>query len=432
MNILIRNVHIVTGDLEKMYLGIGDIAIKNDIIESIGSNVNVGFKPDKIIEGNNSIAMPGLVNAHTHSPMVLMRNAADDLPLEKWLSESILPREKKMTKNCIKKGSILGMAEMIKSGTTTFLDMYLEMEEITEAVIETGMRANISYGLQTCNRLFQGVDFAAKYCADFKNKYENANNGKIKTSIEVHSVYICDEKLLIANAQLAKDIDSRIHIHLHETKYEVEQSKIKYGMSPIMECLKAGIFDVPVIAAHTVWLENEDIQVIKAFDATPVHNPSSNLKLASGFARIPDMLKLGIDVAIGTDGAASNNNMDMFEEMRLTSLIHKAVTLDATTINASQTINMATYNGAKALGYDNLGMLKEGMKADIILVDTNGINNTPLNDAIAAIVYSSKGHDVNTVICNGDILLENKQLTTIDEEKIKYEVNEISKKLLGN
>jgi len=430
MKILIKDVHIITGDTDNMYRGIGNIEIENDIIKYIGEKSNQDFNPDKIIEGNYSIAMPGLVNAHTHSPMGLMRNAADDLPLERWLNESILPREKKLTKEGIKKGAMLGMAEMIKSGTTTFLDMYLEMEQVTEAVIETGMRANISYGLQTCNRLFQGTEFAAKYCTDFKKKYEDANKGKIKTSIEVHSVYVCDEELLKANAKLAKEIDSRIHIHLHETKFEVEQSKIKYGLSPIMECLKTGIFDVPVIAAHTVWLENEDLQVLKAFDVTPVHNPSSNLKLASGFARIPDMLKLGIDVGIGTDGAASNNIMDMFEEMRLTSLIHKANTLDATAVNASQTIKMATYNGAKALGYENLGMLKEKMKADIILVDTSCINNTPLNDAIAAVVYSSRGFDVHTVICNGDILLENKQLTTIDEEKVKYEANLIARDLL--
>ncbi|MBN2853259.1 MAG: amidohydrolase [Clostridia bacterium] len=430
MNILIKNVHVITGNMNNMYTGIMNIAIKKDTIYYIGNEIPPGFKAERIIEGREMIAMPGLVNAHTHSTMVLMRNASDDLPLERWLNESILPKEKKLTKDIIRKGSMLGMAEMIKSGTTTFLDMYLEMETITEAVIETGMRANISYGLQTCDRLFQGTEFAAKYCSDFKRKYDNANNGKIKTSIEVHSVYLCDEELLRANAKLSREINSPVHIHLHETRIEVETSKLKYGRSPIKECLKAGIFDVPAIAAHTIWLDDEDMQILKDHHVTPVHNPSSNLKLASGIARVPDMIKMGIDVAIGTDGAASNNNMDMFEEMHLTSLIHKGVKLDATSVNASQTIHMATINGAKALGFQKIGMLEVGMKADIILVNTTGLNNTPLNNPVSAIVYSTRGNDVDTVICNGDILMEGRELKTIDEEKVKFEANAAAKQLL--
>jgi len=431
MNILIKDVHVITGDTKDMYNGIFNIAIENDIIKYIRKEIPKDFVADKILEGKSMIAMPGLVNAHTHSSMVLMRNASDDLPLERWLNESIFPREQKLTRDIVKKGTLLGITEMIKSGTTTFLDMYYEMDVVADTVIESGMRANISYGLMTCNRLYQGIEYASKYCADFKKKYENANNGKIKTSIEVHSVYLCDEEMLKANAKLAKEINSPIHIHLHETKTEVETSKLQYGHSPIKECLKTGIFDVPVIAAHTVWVDEEDMQILKERNAYPVHNPSSNLKLGSGFAKVPDMLNLGIDVALGTDGAASNNSLDMFKEMHLTSLIHKGVTLNATTMNANQTIKMATYNGAKALGYDNLGYLKENMKADLILVETDTINNIPLNNPVSAIVYSANGSNVDTVICNGDILMESKILLTIDEEKVKFDAKQAALKLFN-
>ncbi len=426
MNILIKNVHVITGDANDIYHGINNIAIKDDIIYYIGKNIPENFIPNRVIKGNEFIAMPGLVNAHTHAMMVLMRNSADDLTLENWLFQNILPKEKNITKDIVKKGTMLGIAEMIKSGTTCFLDMYYEMDVVAKAVIESGMRANLSYGLMTCNQWQKGHEYAKAFCKDFHNEYNLANNGKLKTSIEAHSVYLCDEAMLRANADLAKELNSSIHIHLHETKFEVDESIKKTGLTPIKQCLKAGVLDVPVIAAHTIWVDDEDLIILKENNVTSVHTPSSNLKLASGIARVPDMLDSGINVAIGTDGAASNNMVDMFNEMRLTSLIHKGITLDPTVINAATTIQMATYNGAKALGFENLGLLKEGKKADLILVDTSCLNNIPLNNPASAIVYSSQGNNVDTVICNGDILMENREFLTIDEEKTIYEAKKAS------
>lgn len=421
MNILIKNVHVITGDANDIYQGINNIAIKDDIIYYIGKTVPKDFIPNKVINGNEFIAMPGLVNAHTHAMMVLMRNSADDLTLENWLFQNILPKEKNITRDIVKKGTMLGIAEMIKSGTTCFLDMYYEMDVVAKAVIESGMRANLSYGLMTCNQWQRGREYAKTFCKDFHNEYNLANNEKLKTSIEAHSVYLCDEAMLRANADLAKELNSSIHIHLHETKFEVDESVKKNGLTPIKQCLKTGVLDVPVIAAHTIWVDDDDLAILKEKNVTSVHTPSSNLKLASGIARVPDMIDLDINVAIGTDGAASNNMVDMFNEMRLSSLIHKGITLDPTVINAATTIQMATYNGAKALGFSNLGFLKEGMKADLILVNTSCLNNIPLNNPASAIVYSSQGSNVDTVICNGDILMENRELLTIDEEKIIYE-----------
>ncbi|MCK5811421.1 MAG: amidohydrolase [Clostridiales bacterium] len=429
MNILIKNVHVITGDANNIYIGINNIAIKDDLIYYIGKKIPENFIPNKVIEGKESIAMPGLVNAHTHTMMVLMRNSADDLTLENWLHKNILPKEKNITRDIVKSGTMLGIAEMIKSGTTCFLDMYYEMDVVAKAVLDSGMRANLSYGLMTCNQWQKGHEYAKAFCKDFHNEYNLANDGKLKTSVEAHSVYLCDETMLRANATLARELNSSIHIHLHETKFEVEESIIKTGLTPIKQCLKTGVFDVPVIAAHTIWVDDDDMMILKEKNVTSVHNPSSNLKLASGIARVPDMLDLDINVAIGTDGAASNNMVDMFNEMRLASLIHKGSTLDPTVVNAATTIQMATYNGAKALGFENLGLLKEGMKADLILVDTSCLNNIPLNNPASAIVYSSQGSNVDTVICNGDILMEHRELLTIDEEKTIYEARNAAKKL---
>lgn len=423
MDILIENAHIITGRKDNMYKGRGFIGVTGDKITYIGKTRPMEFLPQKIIKADNMIALPGLQNAHTHAPMVLMRNYVTDLPLEIWLKNYIMPIEDKLTREHLRNGSMLAIAEMIKSGTTAFLDMYFEVDITAEAALEAGIRANISMGLLTSHMMDQGLMKAKKFCRAFYRKYMGKGNGLINTNMEVHSVYLYDEKMLFAAADFARETGLHINIHLHESKIEVQNSIAQYGLSPIMECLKCGILDVPVTAAHTVWMDDGELDIMKEKNVRPVHNPSSNMMLGSGLAPIAKMLEKGIPIALGTDSAASNNDMDMFGEMHMAGLLHKGRELDATVVKAEEILEMATKNGAEAMGFKNTGILEEGMKADIILVDVGKLHNTPMLNPVAALIYSTKGDDVDTVIVNGKILMEKRELKTIDEEKIIYNAN---------
>ena len=418
MKLLIKNINVITP--EGTCINNGYIGIDGDRIVYISDKAPEKslFDNAEIMDGKDGIAMPGLVNAHTHSAMTLLRNYANDMPLEKWLFENIIPREGQLTGEDIYRGALLGIAEMIKSGTTTFADMYLHMDEIARAVTETGIRANLSRGPITSGVRGNGLTVDTNAYLDYKKRWDNSADGRIKVCMEIHSVYLFDEPSIREAASLAKSTNSRIHIHLSETKNELETSIGKYGLKPIEACEKFGVFEVPVIAAHCVHLGDDEINILKKYNVNPVHNPSSNLKLGSGVARIPEMLEKGLNVCLGTDGAASNNNLDMMEEMHIASLLHKGVNLDPLCVSAGDTIKMATANGARALGFSDTGILKEGMKADIIILDTNKVHLRPLYNPQAAAVYSAQGSDVDTVIVNGKLLMKDRELLTIDEEKL--------------
>lgn len=431
MDILIENANIITGSTDCMYKGIGFIGITGKNISYMGETAPEITDKTKRINASGMIAMPGLQNAHTHSSMVLLRNYAADKSLEKWLGESILPVEDKMTREHIRAGTVLALAEMIKSGTTAFLDMYFECDVTAEEVIKSGMKANISLGLLTSHKLNESVDEAKKFCREFFNKYNGSAEGRLKTSLEVHSVYLYDEKTLMQSAEFAAETGMSVHIHLHETKSEVKEAIIKYGCNPIQICERCGLLDGPVVAAHAVWMNASDLDIIKEKNIVPVHNPSSNMYLGSGFAPIPQMLKKGIKPALGTDGAASNNNLDMFCEMRMAGLIHKGKNLDASAVKAEQVIEMATSTGAKAMGFDKSGILCEGSLADLILIRTNIPSNTPAINPVNAVVYSTGRADVDTVIVDGNILMRDRQLLTIDEEKAMFDAQKATSELLG-
>lgn len=434
MNILIRNVDIITSDSKNMLIKNGNIGISNGYIDFVehDSEKIKSFKADRIIEGKNRIAMPGLVNAHTHSPMTIFRNFGDDLKLEDWLFNKIIPAEAKLTTDDVYWGAMLGIAEMIKSGTTCFADMYLHMEEVVTAVEESGIRVNISKGpIQSSVRSKSGLAVDIEGCTEYYKYWNNKANGRIKVYVEIHSVYLFDEESIRTTASLAKQLGTGIHIHVLETLGEREASMKKYGLDSAEVCLNCGIFDVPVIAAHCVHLTDNDMEILRDKKVNAVHNPSSNLKLGSGIARIPEMMKEGINIALGTDGAASNNNLNMFEEIHLTALIHKGFNRNPEYINADQAIKIATINGAKAIGYENeVGCIKTGMKADLILLNTDKPHFCPINNPVSAVVYSAQAADVDTVIVDGNILMEGRELKTIDEEKIKYRVSKIAERIL--
>lgn len=432
MNILIREIDILKAD---GFIKNGYIGIKNGCIEFVGKccKEDRDFKPDRIIEGKHLLAMPGLINTHTHCAMTLFRNFADDIPLEEWLFNKIFPAEEKLSPDDVYWGSLLGIAEMFKSGTTAFADMYLHMDMVAQAVCESGIRANLSRSPFRFNRgeNLKRVD-EIEDCYSYYKNWNNSKNSRIRVYVEVHSAYLYDEETLKSAACIAKELGTGIHIHILETVAEREQSIKRYGMDSALICDKVGIFDVPVIAAHCVHLDKQDIDILMARGVNVAHNPSSNLKLGSGIAKIPDIISKGINVSLGTDGAASNNNLNMFEEMHIASLIHKGVHRNPELMSAKQVFDMATINGAKAIGFGaESGSIEEGMKADIILVNTDKPHMYPLNNPFSTIVYSAQASDVDTVIVDGKIVMENRELTTIDEEMVKHKAAQAGKRIMG-
>lgn len=424
MKILIKNAIIFHENTEIIYNGA--VSVLDDVILDIFFDESDIKGPyDKTIDASGMILMPGLINAHTHSSMTLLRNHGGDLDLEQWLTQKIFPVEKQLTKTDIYYGTMLAGIEMIKSGTTAFADMYLAPDEMAEAVCELGLRANI------CQLPIDPEGSDISPVKEFFKSWDKSNNSRIKPYVLVHSAYLYGEKELIKSAGIAKELGTGIHTHLLETKTEYTQGIEKYGMDNAFEMDKCHIFDVPVIAAHCVHVTDDVINLLAARNVNVSHNPTSNLKLGSGIAPVKKMLDAGINVCLGTDGTASNNTLDMFEEMKLSALLQKGINQDATLMKATEVLRMATQNGAKALGFDYAtGIIKKGAKADIILLDTMKSHLTPLNDPLEALVYCCKGSDVDTVIIDGRILMEKRELKYIDEEKIIYESNKIAKRIL--
>jgi len=374
----------------------------------------------QVIEAEGMAALPGLVNAHTHAAMTLFRSYADDMPLKQWLEEKIWPREAHLTREDIYWGTKLALAEMIRSGTTTFADMYFHMDGVARAVLEAGVRACLCEGLIgnrdfLYRRLKAGVDFALKW--------RGAGEGRITTMLGPHAPYTCPEDYLKRVAEEAAKHGLGIHIHLAETSQEVEEHRAKYGLSPVLWLREIGILDLPLLAAHCVHLEEKDMEVLAEKGVKVAHCPESNLKLASGVAPVASLLARGVNVALGTDGAASNNNLDMLEEARTAALLSKGISGDPTVLPAPQALHMATLGGARALNLDKeIGSLEAGKKADFILIDLNQPHLFPPNDVVAHLVYSASGRDVDTVVVDGKILMHRRELKTLDLEEIYFQV----------
>ncbi len=427
MAILIKNINIIPMDGINDLIEKSNIYIIDDKIAHIGE-LREDIEVNRIIDGNNKIAMPGLVNAHTHLGMSLLRNYADDLPLHDWLTKKIWPVEAKLTGEDIYWGSLLSMVEMIESGTTSFCDMYFFMEEVAKGLKESGMRGVLTRGLieepEDPNRKLNETK-------ELYNEFNNTANGRIKVMVAPHAPYTCSPEFLIKTADLAKELNTGIHIHLSETKKEIEDSYKLYGKSPIKHVYDLGLLDLHTLGAHCVHVDDADIELMVEKNLYPVNNPTSNLKLAGGFAPIDKMLKAGLKVSLGTDGASSNNNLNMFEEIHLAAIINKAVNGDAVSVPAHTALEMATINGAKALAWDaEIGSLEEGKKADLILIDTDKSHFYPRHNFISAMAYSAQGSDVDTVIVNGKILMEKRIIKTLDVEKIKFMAEKLAKDLI--
>ena len=403
MSILIRQV-LIPGQ------GIKDILIEGNVISAIGDAIQA--VQENVIDGRNLAALPGFVNAHTHAGMTLMRGYADDLPVQEWLEQKIWPLENKLTEEDVYWGTKLACLEMIKTGTTFFNDMYWHFHATAQAVEEMGIRAVISavsIDLFDEDRARQQRQLNEQLFRE-SQKY----SGRIQFGLGPHAIYTVSPRSLRWNRDFAEANGCLIHTHLSETREEVQDCLNKHGQRPARYLQKIGFLGTNVIAAHCIWLDDEEIRILKDYDVKVVHNPTSNMKLSSGTFPYRKFRKAGISISLGTDGCASNNNLDMLEEMKFASVVEKMFDQDPTVMPAQEAFEMATKNGAEAFGL-NAGEIAVGKLADIVLIDLRHPSLVPNHNLISNLVFSANGSVVDTTICDGKILMRHKQVAGEDE-----------------
>ena len=415
----------------------GALAVQGDSIVAAGpeQEITSRFTAGENFDCKGRILMPGLINAHTHVPMTLLRGLADDLRLDVWLMGYMMPVEREfVSPEFVRLGTLLACAEQIRSGVTTFNDMYYFEEDVARAAADAGMRA-------VCGQTV--MKFPAPDAASYEDSLQMArefierwkDHPLIVPAVSPHAPYTCTEEILRATADLAREFDVPLHTHLAETSFEVENMRNENGMPVIPYVRKQGLLEAKLIAAHCVHVDQGEIRTLQHAKAGVSHNPSSNLKLASGFAPVMKMLEAGLNVGIGTDGPASNNDLDMFEEVRLAAFIAKAVSNDPTSLPAPQALLMATRLGAQALHIGHLtGSLEAGKRADLVVVDVSPLHNAPsfkraADNAYAQIVYASKSTDVSDVMVNGKWLMRDRRLMTLDEEELLAQADKIARKI---
>jgi 5-methylthioadenosine/S-adenosylhomocysteine deaminase len=429
VDLLIRNGSVLTMDPQDTLIKNGGVAVSADRIVQVGTEkaLTASCRAAKTIDARGGIIMPGLVNAHTHAAMTCFRGLADDLPLMTWLHDHIFPAEAKLTSEMVYQGTRLACAEMILSGTTTFCDMYLFEDAVAEAARQAGMRAVVGEVLYDFPSPSYGpVEEGLKYTENLIEKWRD--DPLITIAVEPHSPYLCSPDLLEKTKAIAQRNAAPMVIHLSESDHEVAQVRAKYGKTPVEHLADIGFLGPNLIADHCVALTDNDIGLLKDYDVKVAHNPESNMKLASGIAPIPELLKRGITVGIGTDGCASNNNLDLFQEMDTVAKLHKVHTLDPTVMDARTVVRMATIDGARVLGTDEIsGSLEAGKKADMIIIDIRRPHLIPLYNIFSHLVYAVTGSDVVTAIVDGRVLMEDRVLTTLDVDEVMAAVNRIAR-----
>ena len=428
MEKLIKHAQIVTMDDEAHIFRDGCIGIAGNEICYVGGDLQPPAGCE-VIDAAGRIAMPGLINAHAHSAMTLFRGAADDLPLHSWLHERIFPMEDRLTGEHVYYGALLAIAEMLRGGTTTCNDMYMFLDDTARAFAETGMRAVLSRGIASLGMTLDEQQQKLALVQDEYLRWNGAAQGRITVCVGPHAEYTCDVDFLQRCAQLAQTLQTRLHIHVSETAKEHVECIERHGRTPVALLESVGALDVPAMLAHCVHITKADRTIMQRHGVSVLHNPGSNLKLASGIAPVAAMLGDGICVALGTDGAASNNNLNMFEEMQLAALLQKTVTEDAGAVSAYQALQMATRNGAQALGLE-AGILASGKKADIILVDVDAPHMRPLHDAVNNLVYAAQAGDVWMTMVDGEVLYQNGVFLTLDIQKILCEAECLAKDIV--
>lgn len=382
-------------------------------------------------DGRNKVLLPGFVNAHTHSPMTLLRGYAENLPLSRWLNEKVFPFEDRLNSDRAYFGTMLSIAEMLSSGTTSFSDMYFFQDGVLRAAKDAHAKINFSRSIVSFSDVNFLEDSRVIEALEAVEKYHNTENGRIKIDMCLHAEYTNTYSMIKQFGEYTKGKGLVNHIHVSETKSEHEDCKKKYGKTPTEFFYDAGVLDSPTVFAHCVWIEDCDREILKEKGATVAHCPASNLKLGSGVCDTYALLKKGINVAIGTDSASSNNGLDSFREMYLAALLPKGIRGQADIISPKEIIKMATLNGAAAQQRFDTGLIKEGFKADLTVIDTDKPNLYPDFDILNNIVYSAEKSDVVLTMVDGEVLYKNGEFTTIDIEKIGFEVNRIVKEVVS-
>ncbi|MCW2278430.1 amidohydrolase [Heliophilum fasciatum] len=400
-------------------IGLGDILIQDGRIAAIypgGAPEEVRSSVSEIRNVAGQLVLPGLVNAHTHAAMTLFRSFADDLPLMRWLKEAIWPAEEKLTGDDVYWGTKLAIAEMLKSGITTFADMYFFMDQVAQASLDTGIRAHLSRGMVGFG---PSAEKALTESAAFFRQYNGAGDGLTRVWLGPHAPYTCSPDYLKRVMALADELGTGLHIHLSETATEVDDMTKQYGLPPVELMDSIGLFERPVLAAHCVHLNEKERAILVEKGVGIAHNPVSNMKLASGVAPVEALRQAQAILALGTDGAASNNNLDLIEEMRQAALLQKVHLLDPLALPAYEALEMATIGGARALRWDDeIGTLEVGKRADLITINLQQPHLCPDHDPVSRLVYAAKGADVATVLVNGRILVDQGRLTCMDEEEV--------------
>lgn len=435
--VILHNAHVLCMDASFLQFEPGAVVIQGDSILDVGleSDILPKYKNAKTIDCKGKVLMPGLINAHTHVPMTLLRGLSDDLRLDVWLLGYIMPVEREfVSKEFVKLGTELACAELIRTGCTTFADMYYFEESIAETTAQVGMRALLGESVMKFpSPDSDSFEDSLSLCRDFVRKYKN--HSLIVPCVAPHAPYTCTDDILQACADLARDFDVPIQMHLAETTFEVENVRREQGMPVIPYIKKHGLLDAKLLGAHCVHIDEGEMRTLKQHGAGIAHNPTSNLKLGSGVAPIAKMLENGINVGIGTDGPASNNDLDMFEEIRLAALLAKGITGDPTVVPARTALLMATRMGAAALHMEKLvGSIEIGKRADLITIDTKTIHNTPrfhrdTANIYSQIVYSAKSTDVVDVMVNGRWLMQERKLLTIREEEVLQQASAFAEKV---
>ena len=420
LDILIKNACVIPMTEAGKVLYNCSVGIRDGAIAYIGDGTP---SAREVIDAEGRVVMPGLVNAHAHTAMCVMRGYADDYTLQSWLFDKVFPVEARLDERAIVAGTVLGMAEMLRTGTTSFSDMYFCEPAIAKAVERVGMKANL------CNAVIALGDsyvFEKDRAVIETNKLleEYGSSGDVRADAAIHAEYTSPPSIWLRVHDCAREHGIITHIHLSETKAEHEEAETRHGLTAAAAFEKYGILDTKTLMAHGVWLEEGDMDILAAHGASIAHCPVSNLKLGSGIANVPLMMKHGLNVCLGTDGACSNNSLDLFEEIKLTALLAKGRSLDPTVLPAYEALKLATVNGARAQGRTDVGTVEVGMRADLIMIDTNAPHLRPVYDPISAVAYSVHGSDVVMTMVNGKVLYRNGEWLTIDIEKAVREVEE--------
>jgi len=436
MDILFKNITVVTMDSSHPVLTNVDIGVDGRKICYISTTTDSPSQtPKRTIDGTHKVLMPGLYNCHSHAAMTLLRGYAGDKTLEDWLFNHIVPMESKIIEvpGLIRTGTLLAIAEMIASGTIAMTDMYFDVDIVARAADEAGILANVSNAVVAFDKDHFDLTQSNEYEQTMRaiSEYHNKGDGRINVDASIHGVYTSFPNTWTQVVDWANQHQMHMHVHLSETKTEHENCIKTFGTTPAQSFNKYGVFDIPTLAAHGVWVSDEDIEILAEKGVTVAHNPLSNLKLASGLAPVDKMAKKGVNVAIGTDGMASNNAHDLFEELKMASLLQKYATNDPTASPAYDTLMMATRNGAKSQGRGHeSGMIKVGYDADMIMLDFNNPRQTMCYDPVANLAYSTSGQDVQMTLCRGKVLYEKGEYKTIDIEKILYDARTAMDSLL--